>query len=286
MTSQGPDDIDADLLRRYHNASASEPATPSEAVRLAILAEASRIAKLNEGPAPRAARWSNWKFAAFGTLSAAVLAGFLIIPRFRDGSQTAAPVAVAVQPALQVPAPSARPMPSETPMPNATQELAKMEAPPRSRVTSKPSSLKGPMETVEADSTGSGVPEAGLAAAASSAPPAASSLRAAAAPNLMNAPVGERPERNDSLLSAAQSGELAKIVSLLDRGAAINQRDENGRSALMIATIGGRLDAVQLLLDRGADPNAADHVGRTALQEAQLHGFTGIVRLLERAGAH
>jgi hypothetical protein len=306
MKSQRPDEIDAELLRRYRSASAALPAAPSEEVRHAILSEGRRVAQLNkldQSAAPQAAKRPYWKFAAFGTLSAAVLAGFLIFPRFRDSAETAAPVAVRkqpMQPARQAPAAA----PSAPPALKETQDFAKTEAAPESRVASRPAFVKRRLEEVGAGLPGAGLPGAGLpgpsepgsglATADSSVTPAAAEARAAAAPSLragaqksvVNAPADGRVEGNDSLLSAVQSGELSKIVSLLDRGAAVDQQDEGGRSPLMLATIQGRLDAVQLLLDRGADPNAADRAGRTPLQEAKLHGFTEIERLLVRAGAH
>lgn len=52
-------------------------------------------------------------------------------------------------------------------------------------------------------------------------------------------------------------------ILLLDRGAAINNKDASGRTPLLMATLGNR-DAVALeLVRRGADPFIGDRMGRT-----------------------
>ena len=55
------------------------------------------------------------------------------------------------------------------------------------------------------------------------------------------------------------------IVSyLLDAGAHIDDRDNRGRTALMIAAEGGHADIAGLLLARGADPSLKDKAGKRA----------------------
>jgi ankyrin repeat protein len=55
------------------------------------------------------------------------------------------------------------------------------------------------------------------------------------------------------------------IVSyLLDAGAHIDDRDNRGRTALMIAAEGGHADIAGLLLARGADPSLKDRAGKRA----------------------
>ena len=51
---------------------------------------------------------------------------------------------------------------------------------------------------------------------------------------------------------------------LLDAGAHIDDRDDRGRTALMIAAEGGRADIADLLLARGADPSLKDKAGKRA----------------------
>jgi ankyrin repeat protein len=59
--------------------------------------------------------------------------------------------------------------------------------------------------------------------------------------------------------------EAIKVVTfLLDAGAHVDDRDNRGRTALMIAAEGGRVDIAGLLLARGADPSLKDKAGKRA----------------------
>lgn len=56
-----------------------------------------------------------------------------------------------------------------------------------------------------------------------------------------------------------------EVVSyLLDAGAHIDDRDDRGRTALMIAAEGGRAEIADLLLKRGAEPSLRDKAGKCA----------------------
>ena len=56
-----------------------------------------------------------------------------------------------------------------------------------------------------------------------------------------------------------------EVVSyLLDGGAHIDDRDDRGRTALMIAAEGGHSEIADLLLKRGADPSLKDKTGKRA----------------------
>ncbi|NIM06561.1 MAG: ankyrin repeat domain-containing protein, partial [Deltaproteobacteria bacterium] len=57
-----------------------------------------------------------------------------------------------------------------------------------------------------------------------------------------------------------------------DRGADIDARDNDGKSALIMAALMGHADSVKLLLEKGADVNAHDNGGRTALSLANEFG--------------
>lgn len=66
---------------------------------------------------------------------------------------------------------------------------------------------------------------------------------------------------------AAEAGtsDIKELMTLLiDRGAHLDERDNRGRSALMIAAALGHTTAVDLLLARGADKALRDHDGKTA----------------------
>ncbi|MEO0558037.1 MAG: ankyrin repeat domain-containing protein [Bacteroidota bacterium] len=64
-------------------------------------------------------------------------------------------------------------------------------------------------------------------------------------------------ERTQSLLRAAESGDVESLERALDAGAPIDASGEDLYAAnpLHLAATGGHAEAVRLLLDRGADPN-------------------------------
>jgi ankyrin repeat protein len=63
----------------------------------------------------------------------------------------------------------------------------------------------------------------------------------------------------------ATEAQATKVVSyLLDAGAHIDDRDDRGRTALMVAAEGGRAEIANLLLARGADPSLKDKAGKRA----------------------
>jgi len=67
---------------------------------------------------------------------------------------------------------------------------------------------------------------------------------------------------------------------LLAHGAPLNDADNRGRTALMIAAELGYLTTVDLLLKRGADPTLKDRDGKTALDLAKN------AEVRERLAAH
>src|ERR1700730_13015847 len=85
-SQEQPDDVDD----QYRRASALDPSRPSEAVRRAVLAHATRLvakrATGDEGSTTKSTRTSVnqawWRPAILGTLAAAALAGVVIAPRF------------------------------------------------------------------------------------------------------------------------------------------------------------------------------------------------------------
>lgn len=79
------------------------------------------------------------------------------------------------------------------------------------------------------------------------------------------APLGGCRDRNADLFAACEAGDVDRIKDLLDRGAHVNARNQNGETPIMVAA--GLLypDAVRLLITRGADVNAENARGETAL---------------------
>jgi ankyrin repeat protein len=63
---------------------------------------------------------------------------------------------------------------------------------------------------------------------------------------------------------APEARAVKVVTSLLDAGAHIDDRDDRGRTALMIAAEGGHAEIADLLLARGADPLLKDKAGKRA----------------------
>ena len=79
---------------------------------------------------------------------------------------------------------------------------------------------------------------------------------------------------------AASNGDVTFIEDVLDRGADIEARNDNGLTALMLASWEGQVAAVELLLDRGADIDARDRYGDTALIWASRKGHDEVAAVL------
>ena len=93
-----------------------------------------------------------------------------------------------------------------------------------------------------------------------------------------------------SLFSAAQSGDVALIQTLLEAGADHAALDESGETALMHAAHAGHLEAVKALLAAGAAPDFKSEQGWTALTKAAYNaetecGYPQIIAALHEAGA-
>jgi hypothetical protein len=298
---------DQELLERYKRASDTQAAAPSDTVRAAILAEARRVAEQRAAEAPPqafetsrpAANDSRWKITAFGTAGAALVAALLFAPRLWESAPPAPSVSdtilaasadraatseaatseagAAQRPKLEsLHAAPARPA-DEIAAPKATEPKPRMDlpAPPRRQRTETTAQTTAPAEKTEAQHYAPAAPSPAAGAAA----PRAASL------NAQRAALAESALIPTTLLSAAASGDTAQTTALLDQGAARDERDELGRTPLMLAVMQRRVEVVRLLLDHGADPNVADNTGRTPLQQAKQQDLREIAAMLERAGA-
>jgi ankyrin repeat protein len=76
-----------------------------------------------------------------------------------------------------------------------------------------------------------------------------------------------------ALMSAARSGFREMISMLLNKGANVNEKSEDGHTALMLT---GDAEITRALLNAGADVNARDNRGRTALMWVIDVGITGV----------
>jgi ankyrin repeat protein len=79
-------------------------------------------------------------------------------------------------------------------------------------------------------------------------------------------------------------GHTEIVQLLLEKGADVNAKDDDGRTALMLAAEKGHTEIVQLLLERGANVNTKIDEKRILLWAAE-NGHTEIVQLLLKKGA-
>jgi Ankyrin repeats (3 copies) len=304
-----PDDAD-DLYRR---ASALDESRPSELVRRRVLDHAAQLAAeraaKNAPPRIASARganrtWRRRRPAIFGTLAAAALAGLLITPRFFTPSvppgalssarpsapppQGAPPSAppMAALPTISAAPPATDTRNQEAPAPAAAEQRANRIAGPAAEFAAKDSPAK--MQNMAAARSKTAA-SAGIQADARRdqdvASTATSQAGALAQPMAPLAAVGRSSDPAAELRRAAEIGDLSEMQTLLDKQPLIEARDENGRTALMLAALHGQSQAVDVLLAHGADPNAADGHGTTPLQAAVAGNQQAIAAALRRAGA-
>jgi len=95
-----------------------------------------------------------------------------------------------------------------------------------------------------------------------------------------------------ALILAARDGQGEMVSTLLDRGADVNAQTDrsgtaliSGGTALISAASGGYEAVVELLLDAGADVNAESQYGYSSLHFASVRGHEGVAEMLRVAGA-
>jgi hypothetical protein len=294
-----PEDSDeVDAL--YRRASARDASRPSESVRRAVLDHAAQLAVKRTGATDsarsgtwlRAKRQAWWMPAALGTLAAAALAGFLVIPQYlwpQGPINPASSPAPATTPAgdaktQNVVVSAAKRMPAEGRNRQSLQEAAREQsAAGAPSVAGKPSAPTAQSVPSAPSEQGNAQPAArsarsvasGTSALSYSSPPQPASFTSAA----------RTMDPAAQLRQAAESGNVPAMQDLLAKQPVIDARDASGRTALMLATLHGRTEAVDVLLSAGADPNAADARGTTPLQAALARDQPAIAAALRRAGA-
>lgn len=85
---------------------------------------------------------------------------------------------------------------------------------------------------------------------------------------------------NVELKDAVKNGYSESVQTLLEKGAQVDQKDNDGMTPLMYAAEYGRSDIVQLLIQHGAQVNQQDKSGCTPVMSATMHGHSDIVKTL------
>ena len=91
--------------------------------------------------------------------------------------------------------------------------------------------------------------------------------------------------QSDELVRAAGAKDAAKVAQLLSQGVDVNQRDEKGDTALIVAAREQSMPIVELLLKAKADVNLQNNSGHTALIDAVNMNDIPIVQMLMAHGA-
>jgi ankyrin repeat protein len=102
-----------------------------------------------------------------------------------------------------------------------------------------------------------------------------------------------REDGSAPLIEAAAFGGTRVVKQLLDRGANVEAKDNRGNTALMAAAcecavidMPEALESMKILLEKGAKVNAKDKAGRTALMAGAFAGRTENMQLLLDKGAN
>ena len=92
------------------------------------------------------------------------------------------------------------------------------------------------------------------------------------------------------LIDAVNGGDMAAlaraIADALSRGADLEARDGDGRTALMLATRANAIEAARLLIEAGADVNARDSIKDTPYLYAGAEGRDEILTMALATGAN
>ena len=91
--------------------------------------------------------------------------------------------------------------------------------------------------------------------------------------------------QNNIWFDAIFDGNLENVKSLIDTGANIEAIDNDGKTALMLASLRGHTEIAKLLVSKGAGVNIKDPAGDSALLRASLNGNTELVEFLIANGA-
>ena len=89
----------------------------------------------------------------------------------------------------------------------------------------------------------------------------------------------------DAAADLARKGDAEGLGALLKGGLAVDARDANGNTLLMLASYHGKNEVVKLLLKSGATVDLRNDKGQTPLGGVAFKGYAEIATLLLDAGA-
>ena len=81
------------------------------------------------------------------------------------------------------------------------------------------------------------------------------------------------------LTQAVTNGDVDAVNAALAAGADVNERNNGGQTALILAVIFSHIDLVHLLVKAGANPRLRDNLGLDAVEWAQRRGLSDVVDL-------
>ena len=105
-------------------------------------------------------------------------------------------------------------------------------------------------------------------------------------PDADNKIADKAPNRETSLLVAAEKGIIGDVKALIEAGANLNQPLNSGATPLFFAAQNGHLEVVEALIKAGANFNEAKKDGATPLFVAAQNGHLEVVKALIEAGAN
>lgn len=91
---------------------------------------------------------------------------------------------------------------------------------------------------------------------------------------------------NLDLIKEVKNNNISKVEKLLQNGANVNAKDNDGYTVLLMAVIFRHTDIVKLLLKHKADINAIETSGYNALMLASVRGYIDIVKILLKHNAN
>ncbi|PIC69359.1 hypothetical protein CSV77_14235 [Sporosarcina sp. P16b] len=97
--------------------------------------------------------------------------------------------------------------------------------------------------------------------------------------------IKEETEVDEQLLTAARRGEMKIVADLIENHADLNVRDDEGRTALMIAVYNEDAEMAEILLDAGANVDLQDNMKNNPFLYAGAEGYLDILKLAIAAHA-